>query len=135
MYLNGKLLGNHTGGYDGFSFDLTPGLKPTDNELFVVVYDPSDSGTSQHSIALYTCAWALDANTITRPFLAQCSLPMPTRLQGPSLPSVVTGTLPMPGTTPLLHTHTRYLSHHGTCHNRTAAAGQATRCCHRAPGW
>merc|ERR1712159_37118 len=34
------------GGYDGFSFDLTAGLKQPgqDNELLVYVYDPSDSG-------------------------------------------------------------------------------------------
>ena len=44
VFLNGKLLGNHTGGYDGFSFDLTAGLKQKGNEIFVVVYDPSDSG-------------------------------------------------------------------------------------------
>ena len=35
-------LGNHTGGYDGFSFEVT--LKPTGNELLVHVFDPSDSG-------------------------------------------------------------------------------------------
>ena len=43
MYLNGKLLGNHTGGYDGFSFVL-PTLAPVGNELLVYVYDPSDEG-------------------------------------------------------------------------------------------
>jgi beta-galactosidase/beta-glucuronidase len=44
VYLNGKLLGNHTGGYDGFSFDITKGIKATGNELIVYVMDPSDSG-------------------------------------------------------------------------------------------
>eukprot|EP01062_Namystynia_karyoxenos_P066681 TRINITY_DN60603_c0_g1_i1.p1 TRINITY_DN60603_c0_g1~~TRINITY_DN60603_c0_g1_i1.p1 ORF type:complete len:745 (+),score=215.99 TRINITY_DN60603_c0_g1_i1:80-2236(+) len=44
VYLNGAFLGNHTGGYDGFNFDITQGLKPTDNELLVYVYDPSDEG-------------------------------------------------------------------------------------------
>jgi len=43
VYLNGKLLGNHTGGYDGFSFVL-PTLAPVGNELLVYVYDPSDEG-------------------------------------------------------------------------------------------
>jgi len=37
-------LGNHTGGYDGFSFDLTHFVQPTNNELIVYVYDPSDTG-------------------------------------------------------------------------------------------
>jgi len=42
VYLNGVWLGNHTGGYDGFSFEVS--LEPTGNELIVYVYDPSDSG-------------------------------------------------------------------------------------------
>jgi len=42
VFLNGRLLGNHTGGYDGFSFEVT--LKPAGNELLVHVYDPSDGG-------------------------------------------------------------------------------------------
>jgi len=44
VYLNGKKLGNHTGGYDGFNFDVTSGLKATGNELLVYVFDPSDTG-------------------------------------------------------------------------------------------
>ena len=44
VYLNGKLLGNHTGGYDGFSYDVTDGLKATQNELLVYAFDPSDKG-------------------------------------------------------------------------------------------
>ena len=44
VYLNGKMLGNHLGGYDGVSFDLTSGLLPTNNELILAVYDPSDDG-------------------------------------------------------------------------------------------
>ena len=43
VYMNGQLLGSHAGGYDGFSFTLPP-LQPTNNELIVAVYDPSDSG-------------------------------------------------------------------------------------------
>ena len=42
VYLNGALLGNHTGGYDGFSFEVS--LKPSANELLVYVFDPSDAG-------------------------------------------------------------------------------------------
>ena len=44
VFLNGASLGNHIGGYDGFSLDMTSALKPTGNELIVWVYDPSDSG-------------------------------------------------------------------------------------------
>ena len=44
VYLNGKLLGNHTGGYDSFTFDITDTITSTNNELMVSVYDPSDSG-------------------------------------------------------------------------------------------
>ena len=44
VYLNGKLLGNNTGGYNGFGFDVTPHLKTSHNELIVYVFDPSDQG-------------------------------------------------------------------------------------------
>ena len=44
VFLNGVLLGNNTGGYNGFSFDITEHLKPSKNELIVYVFDPSDSG-------------------------------------------------------------------------------------------
>ena len=43
VYLNKKLVGEHTGGYDGFSFD-TSGIVPGENELIVFVYDPSELG-------------------------------------------------------------------------------------------
>jgi hypothetical protein len=46
VYFNKQYLGNHTGGYDGFSFDLTDFLsKDGNNELIVYVYDPSDDGS------------------------------------------------------------------------------------------
>lgn len=44
VYFNSKLIGNHTGGYDGFSFDITDHWKAEGNELIVDVYDPSDTG-------------------------------------------------------------------------------------------
>eukprot|EP00929_Paragymnodinium_shiwhaense_P000723 TRINITY_DN100959_c0_g1_i1.p1 TRINITY_DN100959_c0_g1~~TRINITY_DN100959_c0_g1_i1.p1 ORF type:complete len:677 (-),score=99.43 TRINITY_DN100959_c0_g1_i1:260-2224(-) len=43
VYMNKELLGLHTGGYDGFSFEITAGLKQS-NELLVHVYDPSETG-------------------------------------------------------------------------------------------
>ena len=50
VWLNGQRLGNHTGGYDGFSFDISALLNDDKtklqlNELFVYVYDPSENGT------------------------------------------------------------------------------------------
>ncbi len=43
--LNGKELGTHRGGYDGFSFDLTDALKAGGaQELVLAVWDPSDGG-------------------------------------------------------------------------------------------
>ena len=44
VYLNGKSLGTHLGGYDGFGFDITASLQAADNELILAVYDPSDEG-------------------------------------------------------------------------------------------
>jgi hypothetical protein len=46
VWVNGKKLGSHQGGYDAFSFDVTDALKKDgDQELIVGVYDPSDGGT------------------------------------------------------------------------------------------
>jgi len=43
--VNGKELGTHKGGFDGFSFDITDALKPSgEQEIVVVVWDPSDRG-------------------------------------------------------------------------------------------
>ncbi|MEI6655426.1 MAG: sugar-binding domain-containing protein [Verrucomicrobiota bacterium] len=45
VYLNGRELGVHRGGYDGFSFDVTAALKKDgSNELVVAVYDPTFEG-------------------------------------------------------------------------------------------
>ena len=45
VFLNGTLLGEHTGGYTPFSFDITDALRigdDADQELVVAVWDPSD---------------------------------------------------------------------------------------------
>jgi len=43
VMLNGRVVGNHRGGYDSFSFDLTPGLNwDGANELIVAVKDPTE---------------------------------------------------------------------------------------------
>lgn len=44
IYLNGKAIGGHEGGYTAFSFDITPYIQVGENELVVKVYDPSDAG-------------------------------------------------------------------------------------------
>lgn len=44
LWINGGLVGSHTGGFDAFSFDITPFLKDGANELLLAVTDPSDTG-------------------------------------------------------------------------------------------
>jgi beta-galactosidase/beta-glucuronidase len=44
VYVNGKEIGNHLGGFDPFSFDITDELKKGKNELKVRVWDPTDAG-------------------------------------------------------------------------------------------
>ena len=44
LYVNGKLAGTHQGGYDPFSFDITPYLQKGNQVIAVRVWDPSDDG-------------------------------------------------------------------------------------------
>lgn len=48
VYINGKEVGKHTGGYTEFSFDITNKLKQGPNEIAVKVWDPSDQGYGPH---------------------------------------------------------------------------------------
>jgi hypothetical protein len=43
VWVNGVQVGTHSGGYDGFTFDITPRLNGGTNELVVKVWDPSDT--------------------------------------------------------------------------------------------
>ncbi len=44
VFVNGKEAGTHEGGYDPFSFDITPHMKGGKQEIAVRVWDPSDDG-------------------------------------------------------------------------------------------
>ena len=44
VFVNGKKVGSHQGGHDPFSFDITPHLKGSKQELVVRVWDPTDEG-------------------------------------------------------------------------------------------
>ena len=46
VWVNGKEIGQHRGGYDAFSFDITDSLNASGaNELMVTAWDPTDAGT------------------------------------------------------------------------------------------
>ncbi|MCX6927503.1 MAG: beta-galactosidase [Verrucomicrobia bacterium] len=46
VWVNGKEVGQHRGGYDAFSFDITDAVDRTGvNELLVTAWDPTDAGT------------------------------------------------------------------------------------------
>ncbi|MBC8352027.1 MAG: sulfatase-like hydrolase/transferase [Planctomycetes bacterium] len=46
VWVNGKHLGDHQGGYDPFSFDITDALRAEEEqELVVSVWDPTDAGS------------------------------------------------------------------------------------------
>jgi Alpha-L-arabinofuranosidase B (ABFB) domain/Glycosyl hydrolases family 2, sugar binding domain/Glycosyl hydrolases family 2/Glycosyl hydrolases family 2, TIM barrel domain len=42
VYVNGQRVGQHIGGYAGFSFDITPFLRTGSNDLVVGAFDPTD---------------------------------------------------------------------------------------------
>jgi beta-galactosidase/beta-glucuronidase len=43
VLVNGELVGEHKGGYDPFTFDITSAVRDGENELVVAVWDPTDS--------------------------------------------------------------------------------------------
>ena len=44
VFVNGKEVGRHVGGYDPFSFDVTDALKEGKNEIVLSVWDPTTAG-------------------------------------------------------------------------------------------
>ena len=48
VFINGKEVGVHTGGFDNFSFDISSYLREGTNEIVVKVYDPTDQGPNPH---------------------------------------------------------------------------------------
>jgi hypothetical protein len=49
VYINGQTAGIHSGGYDPFSFNITPFLTASgEQEIQVQVYDPGDAGGQPH---------------------------------------------------------------------------------------
>ncbi len=44
VWVNGNKVGEHRGGYDPFTFDITDALRPGRQELLVSVWDPTDRG-------------------------------------------------------------------------------------------
>jgi beta-galactosidase/beta-glucuronidase len=40
VYVNGRCVGTHKGGYDAFTFDITPFLEKGEQEIVIGVYDP-----------------------------------------------------------------------------------------------
>ncbi|KPC87948.1 hypothetical protein ADL27_41985, partial [Streptomyces sp. NRRL F-6602] len=49
VYVNGKKVAGHEGGYDKFSADVTDALKPgRTQELIVGVYDPTDADSGEN---------------------------------------------------------------------------------------
>lgn len=44
VWVNGRQVGEHTGGYDPFTFDITDARNVGHNELVVAVWDPTDTG-------------------------------------------------------------------------------------------
>jgi Glycosyl hydrolases family 2, sugar binding domain/Glycosyl hydrolases family 2/Glycosyl hydrolases family 2, TIM barrel domain len=48
VYVNGRAVGTHSGGYQSFTYDITDALKNGENDLVVKVYDPTSKGPNPH---------------------------------------------------------------------------------------
>jgi len=47
LWINDLVIGDHSGGYLPFSFDITHALEPGENEIVLAVCDPTDSGLQE----------------------------------------------------------------------------------------
>jgi hypothetical protein len=45
VFVNGQSLGDHTGGFEPFDFDITGALKAGENEIMIEVWDPCDESS------------------------------------------------------------------------------------------
>lgn len=45
VWVNGAIVGSHTGGFDAFGLDITPYLRSGENELLIQVADPTSAST------------------------------------------------------------------------------------------
>jgi beta-galactosidase/beta-glucuronidase len=48
VFVNGREVGRHRGGYQSFSLDITPYVRSGSNEVEVSVWDPTDAGPNPH---------------------------------------------------------------------------------------
>jgi concanavalin A-like lectin/glucanase superfamily protein/glycosyl hydrolase family 2 len=54
VYINGKLVGEHKGGYDAFTLDITAAIRPgSENEIVVVVFDPTGGTRGKQNLASF----------------------------------------------------------------------------------
>ncbi len=51
VYVNGKLIGEHRGGFDAFTLDITDALKDGENDLVVIVFDPTGGQRGKQNLA------------------------------------------------------------------------------------
>lgn len=54
VYVNDKLVGEHSGGYDPFSFDVTSFLKSGQNKVTLKVWDPTTDGDQPYGKQTFT---------------------------------------------------------------------------------
>jgi beta-galactosidase/beta-glucuronidase len=48
VWINGKKIGDHKGGYTPFEFEITTSLRKGENEITISVWDPTDKGKQEH---------------------------------------------------------------------------------------
>lgn len=67
VWLNGRHLGNHPYGYTGFSFDLTPALKPGANTLAVRVNNTGKNSRWYSGSGIFRKVWLSTAGVVRIP--------------------------------------------------------------------